>query len=84
MHRHRKTSLAKRYCKCLKDINDVSRPFSFIALGGSSNISILDGHNYTYVDLLEKKVDILMNINIESNNFIDELDKVIEQNKAEK
>ena len=45
-----KTSLAKKgIANCLKDINGDSRPFSFIALGGSSNGSILDGHNYTYV-----------------------------------
>ena len=35
--------------KCLVDKNGESRPFSFIALGGSSNGSLLEGHNYTYV-----------------------------------
>ena len=45
-----KTSLAKKgIANCLKDSNGKSRPFSFIALGGSSNGSILEGHNYTYV-----------------------------------
>ena len=45
-----KTTLAKKgLANCLKDKNGESRPFSFIALGGSSNGSILDGHNYTYV-----------------------------------
>ena len=45
-----KTSLAKKgIAKCLIDENGVSRPFSFIALGGSSNGSLLEGHNYTYV-----------------------------------
>ena len=49
------TSLAKKgLAKCLYDEtveneNDRNRPFSFIAIGGSSNGSTLDGHNYTYV-----------------------------------
>ena len=74
-----KTSLAKKgIAKCLKDINDVSRPFSFIALGGSSNGSILDGHNYTYVgSTWGKIVDILMEHKcMNPIIFIDELDKV--------
>ena len=45
-----KTSLARKgLANCLKDKNGVSRPFSFIALGGSSNGSTLSGHSYTYV-----------------------------------
>ena len=45
-----KTSLAKYgISKCLKDNDGNTRPFSFIALGGSSNGSTLEGHNYTYV-----------------------------------
>ena len=45
-----KTSLAKKgIAKCLIDKNGESSPFSFIALGGSSNGSLLEGHNYTYV-----------------------------------
>jgi hypothetical protein len=73
------TSLARKgLADCLKDENGVSRPFAFIALGGSSNGSTLYGHNYTYVGstwgrivdiLIEKKC---MNPII----FIDELDKV--------
>ena len=39
----------KVIAKCLTDSNGNSRPFSFIALGGSSNGSFLEGHNYTYV-----------------------------------
>ena len=74
-----KTSLAKKgIAKCLKDINGESRPFSFIALGGSSNGSILDGHNYTYVgSTWGKIVDVL--IETQCMNpiiFIDELDKI--------
>ena len=74
-----KTSLARKgLANCLKDEDGTTRPFSFIALGGSSNGSTLSGHNYTYVGstwgrivdiLIEKKC---MNPII----FIDELDKV--------
>ena len=74
-----KTSLARKgLANCLKDKDGTTRPFSFIALGGSSNGSTLSGHNYTYVGstwgrivdiLIEKKC---MNPII----FIDELDKV--------
>ena len=74
-----KTTLAKKgLANCLKDKDGESRPFSFIALGGSSNGSILDGHNYTYVgSTWGKIVDIL--IETKTMNpiiFIDELDKV--------
>ena len=45
-----KTTLAKKgLSKCLIDSDGNSRPFSFIALGGSSNGSTIEGHNYTYV-----------------------------------
>ena len=74
-----KTSLANEgITKCLKDKDGNNRPFSFIAIGGSSNGSTLQGHNYTYVgSTWGKIVDIL----IESKCmnpiiFIDELDKV--------
>ena len=74
-----KTSLAKYgIANCLKDSDGSSRPFSFIALGGSSNGSTLEGHNYTYVgSTYGKIVDIL----IESKCmnpiiYIDELDKI--------
>ena len=74
-----KTSLAKKgIANCLKDTNGDSRPFSFIALGGSSNGSILDGHNYTYVgSTWGKIVDILIEKKcMNPIIFIDELDKV--------
>jgi endopeptidase La len=74
-----KTSLAKYgIAKCLNDSDGSSRPFSFIALGGSSNGSTLEGHNYTYVgSTYGKIVDIL----IESKCmnpiiYVDELDKI--------
>ena len=74
-----KTTLAKKgLANCLKDINGEARPYSFIAIGGSSNGSTLDGHNYTYVgSTWGKIVDIL--IEKQCMNpiiFIDELDKV--------
>jgi len=74
-----KTSLAKKGISyCLNDENNVSRPFSFIAMGGSTNSSTLDGHNYTYVgSTWGKIVDILMDTKIMNPIiFIDELDKV--------
>jgi endopeptidase La len=74
-----KTSLAKNgIAQCLNDDDGTPRPFAFIAIGGSSNGSTLEGHNYTYVGstwgrivdiLIEKKC---MNPII----FIDELDKI--------
>jgi len=74
-----KTSLAKNgLAHCLKDNNGNSRPFSFIALGGSSNGSTLAGHNYTYVgSTWGRIVDILMDKKcMNPIIFIDELDKV--------
>uniref|UniRef100_A0A6C0H5F0 Lon proteolytic domain-containing protein n=1 Tax=viral metagenome TaxID=1070528 RepID=A0A6C0H5F0_9ZZZZ len=74
-----KTSLAQKgLAHCLKDINNKPRPFSLIALGGSSNGSILEGHNYTYVgSTWGKIVDILMEHKcMNPIIFIDELDKV--------
>ena len=74
-----KTSLAQKgLAYCLKDKNNNPRPFSLIALGGSSNGSILEGHNYTYVgSTWGKIVDILMEHKcMNPIIFIDELDKV--------
>lgn len=74
-----KTSLAKNgISKCLKDKDGNSRPFGFIAIGGSSNGSTLDGHNYTYVgSMWGKIVDILMESKcMNPIIFIDEIDKV--------
>ena len=74
-----KTSLAKKGISyCLKDEEGHTRPFSFIAMGGSTNSSTLDGHNYTYVgSTWGRIVDILMDTKIMNPIiFIDELDKV--------
>ena len=74
-----KTSLAKKgIAECLTDNENVARPFSLIAVGGSSNGSTLEGHNYTYVgSTWGKIVDILMDKKcMNPIIFIDELDKV--------
>jgi hypothetical protein len=74
-----KTSLALNgISKCLVDSDDTSRPFSIIAMGGSSNGSTLEGHNYTYVgSTWGKIVDIIMEKKcMNPIIFIDELDKV--------
>jgi ATP-dependent Lon protease len=74
-----KTSLAKRgLAKCLTDDDGNRRPFSLIAIGGSSNGSTLDGHSYTYVgSTWGKIVDILMTSKcMNPIIFIDELDKI--------
>jgi ATP-dependent Lon protease len=74
-----KTSLAKKgLAKCLKDLNGDTRPFAFIALGGSCNGSTLEGHGYTYVNSSWGRiVDILMDSKcMNPIIYIDELDKV--------
>ena len=74
-----KTSLAKKgLSQCLRDENGDNRPFSFIALGGSTNGSSLEGHNYTYMNSTWGRiVDILMESKcMNPIIYIDELDKV--------
>ena len=74
-----KTSLAKRgLARCLTNEKGEPRPMSFIALGGSSNGSTLEGHNYTYVNSTwGKVVDVLMESKcMNPIIYIDELDKV--------
>jgi len=74
-----KTSLAKKgIANCLKDQDGKERPFSFIAVGGSSNGSTLEGHNYTYVgSTWGRIVDILIETKcMNPIIFIDELDKI--------
>lgn len=74
-----KTSLAKKgLAHCLSDENSETRPFSFIALGGSCNGSILEGHSYTYVNSTWGRItDILMESKcMNPIIYIDELDKV--------
>ena len=68
----------KGISECLKDANGQSRPFAFIAMGGSSNGSTLEGHSYTYVgSTWGKIVDILIETRcLNPIIFIDELDKI--------
>jgi ATP-dependent Lon protease len=73
-----KTSLAKLgLANCLKDENGKSRPFAFIAMGGSSNGATLEGHGYTYVNSSWGKIAQIA-MDSECLNpiiYIDEFDK---------
>ena len=74
-----KTSLAKYgLAKCLVDENGITRPFTFIALGGSSNGSTFEGHGYTYVNSMWGLIAAtLMDAGCENPIFyIDEMDKL--------
>jgi ATP-dependent Lon protease len=74
------TSLVKNgICKAL------GLPFSFIALGGASDGSYLDGHSYTYEgSTWGKVVDILMKAKcMNPVMYFDELDKVSYTYKGE-
>ena len=74
-----KTSLAKKgIAHILKDSDGNTRPFAFIAVGGSSNASTLEGHSYTYVgSTWGKIVDILIETKcMNPIIYIDELDKI--------
>ena len=74
-----KTTIAKQgIAKCLIDINGEPRPFCFLPLGGSSNGSTLEGHNYTYLGSTWGKI-VDMVIEAKCMNpiiYIDEIDKV--------
>lgn len=74
-----KTSLAKKgIAHCLKDNDGSPRPFSFIALGGSTHGATLEGHSYTYVGSTWGEIaNVLMETQcMNPIIFIDELDKV--------
>lgn len=74
-----KTTLAKKgISECLIDNDNNTRPFAFIPLGGSSNGSTLEGHNYTYVgSTWGKIVDVLMDTKcLNPIFFFDEVDKI--------
>jgi len=74
-----KTTLAKRgISQSLQDDNGTTRPFIFIALGGSANGSTLEGHNYTYVgSTWGRIVDSLIEAKcMNPIIYIDELDKI--------
>jgi len=63
----------------------IDRPFAFITLGGCSDSSYLDGHNYTYEgSMWGKIVDVLIECKCMNPVFyFDELDKVSETPKGE-
>ena len=74
-----KTTLAKKgIANCLRDELGEERPFIFIPLGGSSNGSTLEGHNYTYVgSTWGRIVDGIMESKcMNPIIYIDELDKI--------
>jgi len=73
-----KTTLAKGLANCLKDDEDVSRPFALIAIGGDANSSSLVGHSYTYVgSTWGQIVQILMDKKcMNPIILIDEVDKI--------
>jgi endopeptidase La len=63
----------------------LNRPFSYIALGGATDGSFLDGHSYTYEgSLWGKLVDILMKAKtMDPIIYFDELDKVSRTDKGD-
>jgi len=74
-----KTTLAKKgIANCLKDEFGEKRPFIFIPLGGSSNGSTLEGHNYTYVGSTWGRIidGIMESKCMNPIIYIDELDKI--------
>ena len=75
-----KTSLVKEGISKI-----LGRDFAFIALGGATDSSFLEGHSYTYEgSVWGKIVDIL--IRCKSSNpviYFDELDKISETSKGE-
>ena len=74
-----KTTLAKKgLAKCLLDEEGNPRPFGFLALGGSSNGAILEGHSYTYLGSTWGRIaDILMETKcMNPIIYIDEVDKI--------
>jgi ATP-dependent Lon protease len=81
-----KTSLAKYgLAKCLKDEDGSSRPFTFIALGGSCNGSTLEGHGYTYLNSTWGIISTAL-MDAECKNLIiyfDEVDKISKEHGSE-
>jgi len=63
----------------------INRPFAFIALGGASDSSFFDGHNYTYEgSRWGRIIDILIQSNcMNPVIYFDELDKVSDTNKGQ-
>ena len=81
-----KTSLAKYgLAKCLMDEDGTTRPFTFIALGGSCNGSTLEGHGYTYLNSTWGAISTAL-MDAECKNLIiyfDEVDKISKEHGSE-
>tara|TARA_R110002074_G_scaffold330041_3_gene500598 strand:- start:2777 stop:4402 length:1626 start_codon:yes stop_codon:yes gene_type:complete len=75
-----KTTLVKKGIS-----NAINRPFAFIALGGSSDVSYFNGHGYTYEgSIWGRVVDILMKSKcMNPVIFFDELDKISNTSKGD-
>jgi len=63
----------------------LGRPFAFLALGGATDSSFLEGHSYTYEgSMWGKVVDILLNCKcMNPVIYFDELDKISDTPKGE-
>ena len=63
----------------------LNRPFAFLALGGATDSSFLEGHSYTYEgSIWGKIVDILLNCKcMNPVIYFDELDKISDTPKGE-
>ncbi len=63
----------------------LNRPFAFLALGGATDSSFLEGHSYTYEgSVWGKVVDILLNCKcMNPVIYFDELDKISDTPKGE-
>ena len=63
----------------------LNRPFAFLALGGATDSSYLEGHSYTYEgSMWGKIVDILLNCKcMNPVIYFDELDKISDTPKGE-
>ena len=63
----------------------LNKPFSYIALGGATDGSFLDGHSYTYEGAVwGKLVDVLMKSKtMDPIIYFDELDKVSKTDKGD-
>lgn len=75
-----KTSLVKDgICKAL------NMPFGFVALGGASDASFLDGHSFTYEGSTYGKIcEVLMKAGVMNPVlFFDELDKISQSHRGE-
>lgn len=74
-----KTVLARKgFARCFTNNDGNPRPFGFLPLGGATDGSFLEGHNYTYLgSMWGRIVDILIETKcMNPIIYIDEIDKV--------